>query len=381
MVLSLFYCVVSKNADTDIFDRNAVKTYFATLLKRPDSLMKNTDKFAEDAKIMENAKSSKIIDTVNDSIQPPPKQNPKYTTNIVKPLVTVNKAGVKRKNITPEQNKTVRTIKRQAKLQQMQHSKSTARMVIPTITPSKVSLKRDKITPTQLPDQQSKPSKVEHSKGATKKVKPPFIPSNKRDIRSNITPTQAPKQQSDPPKEQHSNGTAKITKPVIKPNNTSKQKPEKPTQQSKDTMKMKPTVIATKAEASKAPEPQPKQHSEKPKTQRLKSTAKLAEPTVIPAKTRAKRSNASSIQAPKKRCVRNYKITRINGKFGFKYEMRNDYLQVVEVEPKSPADRKLIVNDQIIAINKIAMDKYVTNDELNLLFDSDVLALKISREV
>lgn len=125
-MIEFFYCVVSKaahgNAETDNFDRSAVKSYFATLLKRPDLVVKNSDTFANESKHVENAKPCKNIDVVNcvTQLEAPTKQHLKGTAKMVEPTVITIKAGVKRTNTTPTQGP-----KRQIKLPKIQNLKGT----------------------------------------------------------------------------------------------------------------------------------------------------------------------------------------------------------------------------------------------------------------
>lgn len=240
-------------------------------------------------------------------------------------------------------------------------------MVVRKVIPKKAEVKRSKTAPTQALKRQTQPQPPtkQHSNGTANKVETTAVPIKAGVKRNNTTPIQAPKlqtkRQPEPPTEiptiQRSKGTAKV---------------------------VKPTVTPTKAGVKRSntcPIQGPKLQPEPPTTQCSKGTSKMVKTTVIPTKAAVKESKTTPIQAPKKKCIRNYKITRIDGKCGFKSEMRNGFLEVVEVEPKSPADRKLIVSDQISVINKVLVDSYTTDDEIIFLLGSDVLALKILRDV
>lgn len=77
-----------------------------------------------------------------------------------------------------------------------------------------------------------------------------------------------------------------------------------------------------------------------------------------------------------KKSVRNYKIKKSKaGKHGF---VMDTIWQIMLVEPESTSYRKLVVNDTVVAINKVKLDEYTIQDEIEvLLCQNDVTEFKI----
>lgn len=100
-----------------------------------------------------------------------------------------------------------------------------------------------------------------------------------------------------------------------------------------------------------------------------------------PSKRGGSASSEASTAPPKKRSVRNYKLVKKCGDFGFHLEQLNSEWFVSLVVPKSSAFRKLAVNDRIDGLNGISIDRYCTPDEMkDILSSSSILAVKISRD-
>lgn len=211
-------------------------------------------------------------------------------------------------------------------------------------------------TPTKMSQDTSTISPAKITRNTP--TKPPAKITPKKD-----TPIKSPAKIT-PKKDTSTKPPAKVTR------NT----PEKSTAKATQSTPTKPPAKFTQKAPIKSPAKTPiksKEHATSP-----------ADKHDSPAKMNNKRPPAPAEKEPSpKKTKKAYKIKAKDGTHGFAVRFVDQEWIVAEVQPNTPANRKLLEGDRIDHVNSVIIDAQTTAEEMQILLNCELLCLNITRNL